>query len=69
MAIFDGDYASLTFAHPDPVTAVTVEGTQASQGRQPLSAGATWSAARWRSAALVWQQSRGPLWRGLVARP
>ncbi len=24
-AIFDGDYASLTFAHPDPVTAVTVE--------------------------------------------
>jgi ubiquinone/menaquinone biosynthesis C-methylase UbiE len=25
MAIFDGDYASLTFAHPDPVTAVTVE--------------------------------------------
>lgn len=25
IAIFDGDYASLTFAHPDPVTAVTVE--------------------------------------------
>lgn len=25
MAIFDGDYASLTFAHPNPVTAVTVE--------------------------------------------
>ena len=25
MAIFDGDYASLTFAHPDPVTASTVE--------------------------------------------
>ena len=25
VAIFDGDYASLTFAHPDPVTAVTVE--------------------------------------------
>ncbi len=25
LAIFDGDYASLTFAHPDPVTAVTVE--------------------------------------------
>jgi ubiquinone/menaquinone biosynthesis C-methylase UbiE len=24
-AIFDGDYASLTFAHPDAVTAVTVE--------------------------------------------
>jgi len=24
-AIFDGDYASLTFAHPDPVTAFTVE--------------------------------------------
>ncbi len=24
-AIFDGDYASLTFAHPDPVIAVTVE--------------------------------------------
>jgi ubiquinone/menaquinone biosynthesis C-methylase UbiE len=24
-AIFDGDYASLTFAHPDPATAVTVE--------------------------------------------
>jgi SAM-dependent methyltransferase len=24
-AIFDGDYASLTFAHPDPETAVTVE--------------------------------------------
>jgi ubiquinone/menaquinone biosynthesis C-methylase UbiE len=25
IAIFDGDYASLTFAHPDAVTAVTVE--------------------------------------------
>ena len=25
VAVFDGDYASLTFAHPDPVTAVTVE--------------------------------------------
>ena len=25
IAIFDGDYASLTFAHPDPATAVTVE--------------------------------------------
>ena len=25
IAIFDGDYASLTFAHPDPLTAVTVE--------------------------------------------
>ncbi len=24
-AIFDGDHASLTFAHPDPVTAVKVE--------------------------------------------
>ncbi len=25
LAVFDGDYASLTFAHPDPVTAVSVE--------------------------------------------
>jgi len=25
LAVFDGDYASLTFAHPDPVLAVTVE--------------------------------------------
>ena len=25
LAVFDGDYASLTFSHPDPLTAVTVE--------------------------------------------
>ena len=25
MAVFDGDYASLTFAHPDPATALLVE--------------------------------------------
>jgi hypothetical protein len=24
-AVFDGDYASLTFSHPDPVLAITIE--------------------------------------------